>query len=106
MAIPIICLLPSSIDLTDKSALSALLFKLLLTLNNTFNILKYTNLVTLLAALVYVVCLFALGIHFSPSQLGFVLLVAFIAYKNFKKPDLVWTIISTISMVGMWFSLF
>lgn len=74
-------------------------------LNSTFNILKYTNLATLLAALVYVVWLFAVGVHFSPSQLGFVLLVALIAYKNFKKPDLVWTSISAISMVGMWFSL-
>jgi hypothetical protein len=74
-------------------------------LNNTHNILKYLNLVTLLAAIAYLVWLFVVGLKYTPSQIGFVLLITYIAYKNFKKPDLVWTTISAISMVGMWVSL-
>jgi hypothetical protein len=73
-------------------------------LENNNQILKYVNLVTLFAAILYLIWLFSLAVRYTPSQIGFVLLIALIAYKNFKKPDLIWTVISALSMVGMWVS--
>ena len=74
-------------------------------MKNNSNILKYTNLATVIASLVYIILLFVNQINYTPAQIGFVILIAIIAYRTFKKPDLVWTLVSAISLLGMWISL-
>jgi hypothetical protein len=74
-------------------------------LKNNEIFLKYTNLVTLIASLVYVAILFINKVNYTPAQIGFVFLIAIIAYRTFKKPDLIWTLLAAVSLIGMWFSL-